>query len=157
LKFKRNIFKEAFTLFIMVVAFAFHTLPVVISVVASMILGFLWYGPFFGKIWMRYMGITPKRAEEYKKSGKSMASSYVLMIITTAISVTVLGMLLGATGGTGTWDGIKMGILAWVGFIATFSMGSVLWEGKPWGLWFLNNSYSFLNFVISGAILGTWM
>lgn len=140
----------------MVVHFSFNTWPILVSALATVVLGFLWYGPLFGKPWMKLMGITPKQAEAYKKSGKSMSGSYVIMVLTTLISVTVVGMFLKSTGGAGAWDGFVVGFLCWL-FIGTYSIGSVLWEGRPWKLWFLNNSYYFLTYIITGTILGAWM
>jgi len=34
-------------------------LAVFIATIASFVFGWLWYGPLFGKAWMRMMGYTP--------------------------------------------------------------------------------------------------
>ena len=70
-------------------------LAVVIAAVVSIVLGFLWYGPLFGKTWMRMTGHTKKDMEMAKKKG--MTASYILMLIGTLISVCVLGVLINAT------------------------------------------------------------
>ncbi len=44
----------------------------------------------------------------------------------------------------------------WLGFIAPVTLGSVLWEGKSWKLWFLNNGYYLLSLIVMGVILAVW-
>ena len=129
-------------------------LAVVIAAVVNMVLGFLWYGPLFGKTWMQMSGITKKQIDEAKKKG--MTASYILMLIGTLISVCVLGVLINATNSVGINGGFMVAILAWFGFVATVTLGSVLWEGKSWGLWILNNAYYLISYIISGAILASW-
>ncbi len=129
-------------------------IAVIVATLVSIILGFLWYGPLFGKQWMRLMGITPKQIDAAKKKG--MTGTYVQMIIGTLVAVFVLGILIKATNSSGIGDGATLGFLVWLGFIATFSMGSILWEGKSWSLWVLNNAYQLINYLIIGMILAVW-
>ena len=53
--------------------------------------------------------------------------------------------------------GLKVGFLSWLGFIAPVTLGSVLWEGKSWRLWFLMNSYYLVALLVMGSILAFWM
>ena len=57
---------------------------------------------------------------------------------------------------SGTQAGLMAGFWNWLGFIAPVTLGSVLWEGKPWKLWVLNNSYQLLTLLLMGVILATW-
>lgn len=41
-------------------------------------------------------------------------------------------------------------------FIAPVTLGVVLWEGKPWKLWVLNNGYQLLSLLVMGVILAIW-
>ena len=54
-------------------------LAVVLAALAAMVIGFVWYGPLFGKQWMALMGFTPQSMDEAKKKG--MAKSYILMAL----------------------------------------------------------------------------
>lgn len=36
------------------------------------------------------------------------------------------------------------------------SYGVVLWEGKSWKLWFLNNAYHLVVLTVMGVILALW-
>jgi hypothetical protein len=35
-------------------------------------------------------------------------------------------------------------------------MGNVIWEGKSWKLWLINNGYNLVFLMISGIILTLW-
>src|SRR5690348_2723001 len=59
---------------------------ILVAVVASMVLGFLWYGPIFGKAWMKEMGIPADR----KPDPKVMRRGMILMLIGSFLTVFVL-------------------------------------------------------------------
>lgn len=49
-----------------------------------------------------------------------------------------------------------VGFWNWLGFVAPVTLGGVLWEGKPWKLWGLNNGYQLLSLLVMGVILALW-
>ena len=52
-----------------------NLLAVLVSGVAAMVIGALWYSPLlFGKLWMNGMGFTEAKMKEMKEKG--MAASY---------------------------------------------------------------------------------
>ena len=56
-----------------------------------------------------------------------------------------------------TWlQGAIAGAWMWLGFVATISLGSVLWENRPWALYWINSLHSLVTLVIMGAILAVW-
>lgn len=131
-----------------------NILAVVVASVVSMVLGMLWYGPFFGKQWMSLMKLTKLDMEKSKKKG--MTTTYVLAFLTTFIMSIVLGYLIELTNMLSAFGGVVVGSLVWLGFLATTLAGSVLWENKPWKLYFLNAGHYLLTLVVIGAILGVW-
>ena len=58
---------------------------------------------------------------------------------------------------SGWQAGLSTGFWNWLGFVAPVTMGAVLWEGKPWGLWFLNAGYQLVNLLVMGVIIASWM
>ena len=50
-------------------------LVVVAAAIVSMIIGFLWHGPIFGKMWMSWMGFSP---EEIQKSKQGVAMKSIV-------------------------------------------------------------------------------
>ena len=140
-------------------------LAVLACAIASMVLGFLWYGPLFGKLWMSLSGMSPEQIEECKAKGGgggNMMKSYVLMFIGSLVMAYVLARsnfaLQNLFGQAHTLPtGLLAGFWSWLGFIAPVTLGTVLWEGKSWKLWMLNNAYYLVLLLIMGSILAVWM
>ena len=61
-------------------------LSVIVAVIASFFFGWLWYGPLFGKVWMRLMNLPT----EGKPSTGVMIRGMVLMIIGTILIAYVM-------------------------------------------------------------------
>ena len=125
-----------------------------VSVLFSLILGFIWYGPLFGKTWIKLSGIARSGMKKAKHS--DMSSSYTLMIISSLVTFFILGFIISIAGYRDYFSGAILGFFIWIGFIATYSSGSVLWEKKSWSLWLINNLYQLIIFAFAGAILSGW-
>ncbi len=132
---------------------------ILVSAFAAMVIGGTWYGPLFGKTWAKLVGISEAQLGEMKKKG--MAKSYILnfvgyLVMAYVLSYFVLGWATSQPETNPVSIGLQTGFWLWLGLIATSSMGMVLWEGKSWKLWFLNNGYSLIKLLAIGAILGAW-
>lgn len=118
-----------------------------------MIVGFLWYGPLFGKIWMRLSEITPDPAK-----AKEMGLSYFLTFIGSLAMSYILSQFMVVVGAySDVARGLMVGFLSWLGFVAPVTLGTVLWEGKSWRLWILNNGHYLVALLVMGAVLGALM
>ena len=128
---------------------------VLTSVVAMMAVGFVWYGPLFGKQWMALTGFSPDRmsASEAKKSYMLTALGSLLMAYVLAHSIIFAGVYLNMTG---FMAGIDGAFWSWIGFVAPVTLGTVIWDRKPWKLWILNNGYWLVGMLVMGVILGMW-
>lgn len=140
-------------------------LAIVVAAAASMIIGMLWYGPFFGKQWIALSGMAPEAMAAAKAKGMgikyafallgSLATSYVLAHA--VLVVTYLFYLAEISPAeTGITSGLITGFASWLGFIAPVTLGAVLWEGRPWKLWFLNAGYWLVSLLAMGMILALW-
>lgn len=133
---------------------------IIVATVVSVILGSLWYGPLFGKAWMKTIGIEkpPVITPEIKKM---MMKSYILVIIGSVIMNFVLlhTIVYGSayTMMSGVGSGLQAGFWNWIGFIVPATLGSVLWENRSWKYWFITAGYYLVLLLINGAILAVWM
>lgn len=131
---------------------------VLVAAVVNMVLGFLWYGPLFGKQWMAMMGWS--QADMEKAKAKGMGKSYTIMTIGSLVMAYVLAHSLvfasTYTATVGVAAGFMVGFWTWLGFVAPVTVGTVLWDGKPWKLWFLNAGYYLVALVLMGIILAVW-
>jgi len=130
-------------------------LAVFLAAVVSFVLGMLWYSPvLFGKQWMKLSGLGKKDIGKAKK--KKMTGIMLTAFIANLVMAWVFLYLLGMLGYSDVLSGIVLGFLVWIGFFATTMLGSVLWEGKPWGLYVINAGYQLVNLVVIGAVLGAF-
>jgi hypothetical protein len=127
---------------------------VLVAAIAAMVLGALWYSPLlFGKLWMALSGLGEKKLNDMKAKG--MTKGYVLGFLSNLVMAYVLAWVIGL-GGVNIQNGLMISALAWLGFLATSSLGGVLWEGKSPKLYLLNAAHSLTSMLIMGAILGAW-
>ncbi len=129
---------------------------VIVAGVVNMVLGFIWYGPLFGKQWAEMMGFTAERMEKTKSA--DMNKSYAIMMAGSFIMAYILAhFFVFASTYTFTFGlsaGLMVGLWSWLGFIAPVTVGSVLWEGKPWKLWLINSGYYLVGLLLMGMVLG---
>ena len=131
--------------------------------VSSMIVGSLWYGPLFGKPWSKLMGWTPEQMEKMKKDPagkKKMMRSYGLMFVGSLVMAYVLQHALVFASTYMKVEGVSAGLMTgfwnWLGFVVPVSLGTVLWDGKPWKLWCINAGHYLVSLSVMGLILALW-
>jgi Protein of unknown function (DUF1761) len=133
-------------------------LAVLAAAIANMVIGSIWYGPLFGKIWMQLSGITPEKIDASKAKG--MGKSYSIAFVGSLVMSYVLAHALVFAGAYFKMSGMPAGLMSgfwnWLGFVAPVTLGAVLWEGKPWKLWVLMNGYYLVSLLIMGLILSVW-
>lgn len=122
--------------------------------IASMIIGFVWYGPLFGKYWANLQGWS--EADMKAKQSKSMGKSYAIMFVGALVLSAVLGMFAKTIGALTIADGALVGVTAWLGFALPLLLSPVLWEGKSYRLYALNAGYNLVQFVAIGLIVTLW-
>ena len=128
-------------------------LAILVATIVGYVIGALWYSPLlFGNMWIKLMGYTKKDMEKAKKQG--MAKQWISMFVAMLIMVYILSQFV--VPGTGWMFGAKIGVLIWLGFLATTQLGIVLWEKKPFALYAINTLHYLVALVVMGAILGVW-
>lgn len=127
---------------------------VLVAAVFTMALGFLWYGPVFGKKWAHLAGLN---MENMKMNPWNM----LIIAVGTLIMAFVLdhALIFASTymQVSGVAAGLEVGFANWIGFIAPVTVGVVLWEGKSWKLWLINAGYYLVALCGMGIILALWM
>lgn len=128
------------------------------AAVVSMVVGYIWYGPLFGKVWMKEMGMEKKDMSEAMKKGAG--KSYLLMFCGSLVMSYVLAHATVFAAAyfklTGITAGLMSGFWNWLGFVVPVTLGSILWEGKSVKLWVLNNGYYLLTLLAMGAVVAGW-
>ena len=130
-------------------------LAVLVSAIASMVVGSIWYGPLFGKKFMQEMGMdmwTPEHQEEMKKK---MGMTYVVQFLASLVMFYVLAGLIGGFGHMSLGGGVMTALIVWVGFVVPLKLGDALWGGKMTLFW-MSIGNMLVTLVVAGAILGVW-
>lgn len=123
---------------------------VVVCAVAGMVLGYAWYSQaLFGKQFMQLIG---KSEAELKPT----QTTYLLMTLSALVMAWVLAMFVDFAYATTATAGMIVGFWAWLGFVVTTGSASVLFEGKPKGLYYIQTGYYLVELLIMGAILAVW-
>lgn len=125
--------------------------------VLSMILGFIWYGPLFGKKWMEIVGVDPADLEARKKMQKSAGPLYGVQFVLTLFQITVLAYLVADAQSDG---GVERALWVWSAFIIPTLAGTVMWTNETarlkWARFLIQGGYQLVLFVIFGVLLQFW-
>lgn len=132
---------------------------VAVAAMVPMVIGFLWYGPFFGKPWIHMTGFTDA-SMDVAKSRPMWLVLLLQFIGALFISFVMAHSLIFASAylqSSGLVAGLTNAFWNWIGFMVPATMGVYLWEGKSWKLWALNAGYYLVSMLIMGAILALWV
>lgn len=141
-----------------------NILALLAATIWMMVLGFLWFGPVFGKKWMKEMGITEEQSQALRNDPAmkaKMNKSYALMAL--GALVMMFTLLHNLTFGSaylnvyGAAAGLQAGFWNWLGFVAPVYMGGVLWESKTWKWWTISAGYYLVGLLGAGTILALWV
>ena len=139
-------------------------LAVLVSAVAAIVLGMLWYGPLFGKAWIKEVGHTPEdmqRAKTDPAAKSAMMRSYALMSLTALVMAFVFAHALAFAndylGASGPVAGLTGAFWNWLGFVVPPTLAMVLWENRSWKYFFITSGYYLASLAIMGVILTLWV
>lgn len=122
---------------------------------ANFILSWLWYSPIlFAKPWMKALGIKPDHVMTQEQK-REMPLLFGSAIVTSLIFSFALQFLCSKLGADDFVHGASIGILLWLGFTLTGSLGT-LWEGRSKVVLLINNGLFAFSYALFGGILGIW-
>ena len=124
-------------------------IAVVLCAIFSLLFGALWYGPLFGKFWLKVIG---KKQDEIQRS----ASMYILPFLAGLISAYILAVLIEGLAITLWWQGMLMGVIVWIGIGATATFTTGTFEDSPRGAWMLFLLYQFIVYAVEGIVFVVW-
>ena len=134
-----------------------NLLAVVVSAIATMVVGFLWYSPaLFATPWMKLMGYDPNDKEKIAEMQKSAGPSYFMSLIASVLAAFVLGKLIAVAGFSSAVGGLKIGLVVWLGFVTTVQFTNALFMRQKNRLYMINTGYQLVCYLVMGAILGAW-
>lgn len=140
-----------------------NILPIVLAIVFAQVVGFIWYGPLFGKQWMKIMGmdcdVTDKEA--IKKAQKGMGKVYFANTVLCIMLYVTIAIVIGSFDAMNAVQSMWVAVLVWLGIIVPMQGQVVLFSNKPkqlgWSMFFINCSYQLICAIAVGLLVGAWM
>lgn len=130
---------------------------VLVSALVAMAVGFVWYGPLFGKLWMRVAGLSAMSEEAKKKMMSDSMKLYVVQFLLSLFQVWVLAYYI---AGWQAASGLQNALWIWAAFVIPAIAGSVMWAAgsakEKWAKFFVQGGAQLVSFVLFGLILGMW-
>ena len=123
---------------------------VLIAGVSAMVTGSIWYGPLFGKTWIKLTGISKG---DMKNS--EMPKQYGLMFLGALVQSYVLSHFIHYAGAVGPILGAKTGLFVAVGFVGASTLGNYIFAKRPMTLFYIDAGYALVNLGIMGAIIAS--
>ncbi len=116
-------------------------LAVLLCGIAAMVIGFIWYGPLFGK-------------GKVAKAKAKMTKAYAIMFLASLLMAYVLAHFVwyAAPGSLTLLISVKTAVWAWLGFILTFGVSQFLFSAKPIKLLAIDTGYYLVTLVTMGVI-----
>lgn len=96
------------------------------------------------------------KADIAKAQEKGMTKQLIIGLIGQVVMAYVLAAFISWSGGVGWMNGMVIAFWAWLGFVATLGVSSVLWEGKSMTLFWINMTHWLVVLLVQGAIIGAW-
>lgn len=127
-------------------------LAVIVAALLPMVIGSLWYGPLFGKQWMKMKGLT----EEEIKADLNPLKSYGGSIVGAFLTAIVLALLMPVMVTPSIGNGLVLAVLCWLGFYVPLGWQSVAWENKSLGLYALNMAHNLVTLAAMATLIAVW-
>ena len=135
-------------------------LAVLVCAILAMALGFVWYGPLFGKKWMKLVCADEMTEEQKKASMKGMWKLYTTQFLLSLFQLGVLSWYI--------WNlrefsktSVCIAFSIWFAFVMPTIAGSCMWngdsKGDAWTKFLIQAGCQLIIFLISGLILSHWI
>jgi len=132
-------------------------IAILILSLVSFLGGAFWYGPLFGKLWMKIHWEKPPTEQEQKEMMRSMWKMFLMEYIASVLMIFSLACLIGVLPG---YSGMMIGFLAWLGFVVPMTISTIIWGGDKRKYWcqkiLVSVSYRLVIFILAGYILSLW-
>ncbi len=122
-----------------------------------MVVGYVWYGPLFGKKWLEIIGATALDKEGREKMQKEAMPLYGIQFVLSLLQLYILAHFI---KGWTEVSGVENALWLWLGFVVPTLAGGAMWNNNPnrikLSMFLIQAGYQLVMFVIYGYALGVW-
>ncbi len=138
----------------------FHSInywAVLVSGVASMILGYLWYSSWaFGKTWAHAKGFTEADMKAHQESGKSMAPSMIAMFVSSLVTAFIIAALFGSLIITTISGMLILAFCLWIALTVRVALSEYLFGQAKITAVLISAGYELVVIAVMCLIIGLW-
>lgn len=129
-------------------------LAILAAAAVSMAIGFIWYGPLFGKIWAKLVKISET---DMQRSTIPM----LLMVIFSLLRAFILRhFIVYSAYFYPSYSKLSLGLITsfwiWLGFVLTAIAGAYVFAQRRKKLIIIDTGYNLVNLLAIGALLAVW-
>ena len=129
-------------------------LAIIVGIIINQALGAAWYSAL-GKPWMAGVGLTMEDLEAMKGTARQWYP-YVVAAVSALVFTLGLALVIQGMGAEDVVDGLILGLLAAIGFIATSYATTYSFEGRSLKIFLINSGYPVISYAIIGVLLAVW-
>lgn len=135
-----------------------NLIMILVAGLVAFIIGFLFHGPLFGKLWMKLANIHPTGKEKLSDMIPQMLKNLLANVVCAYIIAMFVYVTESHYGNLGNiYGGMGVAFWAWLGFVVTSTSMDVIWMGKSAKLWLFEIVSSLATFLAMGAIIAYWL
>ena len=131
-------------------------LAIAVAVVANFFVGYLWYGPLFGKAWAKEKGydMSVKPQASVMIRGMSfMIIGNFFMAYVFAHNMAAWSFVPGADAMSATESILSAAIFTCLGFYVPVELSNVAWSRHSWKLFGINTVYHLMTLLVASVVL----
>lgn len=129
-------------------------IAIILAAISTMIVGSIWYGPAFGKIWTRLANVKKDPNFTAQKATLLYIRAFLASLLTAIVLAYVIVVVHKNSSDSYFVDAIFVGLLLWAGFTAARMFMHDSFEGRPTQLTALNAAHELVTIVIMSGIIG---
>ena len=127
---------------------------VIVSAVASFLVGGLWYAAIFPNAWTRLHGFDEA---QLKEMGATQARTFGVFFVCDLVTATVLSLLIvNLVDAPGALSGAGAAFVLWLGLGATQTASQNAAHHKPLPAYLIDASHHLAYLLVMGVIIGAW-
>lgn len=124
---------------------------VIVAAILYWLFGWLWFGLVFGNQWMALEGF-----KEADIKSMNMTIPYVVSMLANLVIAFILALVCATQKADSAVKGAQTGILMGIGFVATTTLTTYLYEGRSMHLFLINVGYPVVGMTLMGVVIGAW-
>lgn len=129
-------------------------IAILLATLSTMIVGSLWYGPLFGKLWIKLANVKMDEMFSGAKAAITYFKVFLGALLTSIILAYVIALVHRGSGDSYFVDAVFVGLLLWAGFTATRIFTHDVFEGRPTQLTALTIAHELVTIVVMAVIIG---